>query len=187
MLRTLNLSCLCFHFYCFYWKSEDADHLAFGVFPSTGWEVDRISLKSSKHVSIFQVLSSDMDVLFPQSCVCVFFSGCFCVFLSQTRSGRDVLSLCRPRWRGVALRWGRGGEGTSEPFLILAGVFVSAAFHSLPRILCAGREKQATVFHDQSAHAWCQAVKGLIKFHLILVWNKTNWPEIRSGESVSTR
>lgn len=57
--------------------------------------------------------------------LCCFNGGLFTVwrllvcFCPSGLSGRDFLSLCPPRWRGVPLRWGReggrGSVGTSEP------------------------------------------------------------------------
>lgn len=80
--------------------------------------------------------------------LCCFNGGLFTVwrllvcFCPSGLSGRDFLSLCPPRWRGVPLRWGRGGGGVwvhQSRFAIR-----SAAFHchSLPRILAAYRLHQ---------------------------------------------
>lgn len=66
-------------------------------------------------------------------------SACEC-FCPKWQFGSDFLCLCRPRWRGVALRRGRrrgGRRSHSRSHLSVPVVSAAAQRHSLPTILCA--------------------------------------------------
>lgn len=67
-------------------------------------------------------------------------SACEC-FCPKGQFGSDFLCLCRPRWRGVALRRGRrrrrGRRSHSRSHLSVPVVSAAAQHHSLPTILCA--------------------------------------------------